>query len=233
MIELTVKKHYGERTVLDINSLTFEEHKRYAIVGANGSGKTTLLKIIGNLEKADKGYDIDKIFELNKKDICYMPQSSFAFSMSLTRNVFLACPDLPRIKNKNTRVFYNDRCHKLIYDMGLWKLRYKNAAKLSGGETQRMAMCRALVAKHDILLLDEPTSSMDVSATAIAEKVLEQYCAEFHPTVIFATHSIRQAIRFADEVIFMSEGKVVERGASNTLFDNPQSDELKAFLENM
>ena len=105
--------------------------------------------------------------------------------------------------------------------MGLWNLRHKNAKKLSGGETQRMALCRVLVARHKVLLPDEPTSAMDVEATAVAEKVLDGYYSSYSPTIIFATHSIKQAERIADYVLFLHDGKLVEYGAPKDLFGSP------------
>lgn len=226
MIKINANKKYGDRVVLDVD-LEFEEGKRYALIGANGSGKSTLLKILDGQLKA-KGEK-----QLNGADnVGYMPQNSYAFSMSLKSNVFLACPDASRFDRK-TRIYYNDRCFELIDKMGLWKLRYKNAAKLSGGETQRMALCRTLVMKHDMLLLDEPTSAMDVAAAVIAENVIEEYCKTFAPTVIFATHSLKQAARLADEVLFLHDGKVIERGIPDEILTNPQSEDLKTFLLNV
>ncbi len=223
MILITCKKTYGDRVVLDVD-FTFEEGKKYALIGANGSGKSTLLQIIDGQLKPDHNSKIDGV---ENAKICYMPQSSYAFDMSLKSNVFLGCP--ARFKECD-RVFYNNRVFKLIDDMGLWKLRFKNAAKLSGGETQRMALCRTLVQKHDILLLDEPTSAMDISATSIAESVLSSYTDEYSPTLIFATHSLKQAERIADTIIFLKDGKIVEYGTSEIL-ENPSSDELKEFLQ--
>jgi len=219
MIEINLTKKYGERLVLDVQ-LTFEKGKKYALIGANGSGKSTLLKLISKIEKPTSG-STDSIKD---NDICYMTQTSYAFDMSLKSNIFIACPTFKE------KVFYNDRVYSLISKMGLWDLRYKNASKLSGGETQRMALARSLVQKHDILLLDEPTSAMDLGATAIAERVLSEYYLEYSPTIIFATHSIKQAERFADYVIFLKDGKVKEIADAKDFISNPQSEELKAFL---
>ncbi len=232
MINVCCKKSYGNRTVLDVDGLIFESGKRYAIIGSNGSGKSTLLKIIAGLVSPDKGAIVQSDFPLKGANVCYMTQSSFAFDSSLSQNVFSACPTLPRLKNRDERVYYNDRCYKLIDDMGLWNLRHKNAKKLSGGETQRMALCRVLVARHKVLLLDEPTSAMDVEATAVAEKVLDGYFSSYSPTIIFATHSIKQAERIADYVLFLHDGKIVEYGSPKDLFTSPKTPLLQSFLQN-
>ena len=142
MLNLSCKKTYDGKVVLDVGGLIFEKGKRYAVIGSNGSGKTTMLKIIGGVIKPDKNAIFETDFPGGGNTICYMSQTSYAFDMSLKRNVYVACPDLPRIKSRDTRLYYKNRCNDLIRDMGLWELKNKNALKLSGGETQRMALCR-------------------------------------------------------------------------------------------
>lgn len=233
MLNLSCKKTYDGKVVLDVGGLIFEKGKRYAVIGSNGSGKTTLLKIIGGVIKPDKNAIFETDFAGGGNTICYMSQTSYAFDMSLKRNVYVACPDLPRIKSRDTRLYYKNRCNDLIRDMGLWELKNKNALKLSGGETQRMALCRVFADKHEVLLLDEPTSAMDVAATAVAENMLDNYCAEFSPIVIFATHSVNQALRLADEVLFLSNGILTERGDPREILLNPKTEKLKSFLSNV
>jgi len=223
MIEINVYKNYDDRVVLNIQSFSFEEGKKYALIGANGCGKSTLLKILDS-QLTYKGKIIT-----SAKSIGYMPQSTFAFDSSLKSNVFANIPDLKKF-NPKEHLYYTERCHKLIYDMGLSPLKYKNATKLSGGETQRMGLCRLLVKKYDLLLLDEPTSAMDINATEIAENVLKDYYNENHPTIIFATHSLTQAERMADIVLFFKDGKIIETIDAKELLTNPKSEDLKEFL---
>ena len=219
MLNLSCKKTYDGKVVLDVGGLIFEKGKRYAVIGSNGSGKTTMLKIIGGVIKPDKNAIFETDFPSGGNTICYMSQTSYAFDMSLKRNVYVACPDLPRLKCRDTRLYYKNRCNDLIRDMGLWELKNKNALKLSGGETQRMALCRVFADKHEILLLDE--------------NMLDNYCAEFSPTVIFATHSVNQALRLADEVLFLCNGILTERGNPRAILLNPKSEKLKSFLSNV
>lgn len=225
MITIKAKKQYGERVVLDVD-LSFAEGKRYAVIGANGSGKSTLLKILAGQLKSVGSYSP------RQNDVGYMPQDCFAFSLSLKNNVRLACPEFPKLFSGARKLYYK-RCDTLIKKMGLHALRKKNAAKLSGGETQRMTLCRVLVDRHSLLLLDEPTSAMDVNAVTTAESALGDYLDEYSPTLIFATHSIAQAERMADEVIFMFNGIALERGTPKQIFNGPRTDELKAFLKNI
>lgn len=228
-------KQYGDKIVLDIENLKFEEGKKYALIGANGSGKTTLLKILADIEKDYLGNirtipyqnaDTEQEFSANKRlQVGYMPQRSFGFSMSVLNNMMLAYPLKDRKLSKEKAI-------TMLEKLKLTSLNKKNASKLSGGETQRLALGRLFAAHFELLLLDEPTASMDIDSTSIVEQVLDEYIKENNSTLIFATHSIRQAERFADIIIFLSQGKVVEEVLSTKLLSAPQTDELKNFLKN-
>lgn len=217
MIEITAIKKYGNKTVLDVESLMFEFGKSYALIGANGSGKSTLLKIIDNQLKAKGTVDIK-----NKK-VAYMPQNSYAFSMSVKQNILLPIK-LTNIKQNKNRIQH------LTKALDLTELLGKNAAKLSGGETQRMALARTLMVSADILLLDEPTAAMDVEQAKSVIDLLKSHSDKYKTTLIFATHSMNQAELLADEVLFLSNGKIAERGIPERVLHNPQSAELKAFI---
>ncbi len=219
-MEITVKKIYGDKIVLDVERLIFESGKRYALIGANGCGKTTLLQIIGGIVKAD-------IFknDLQKHTrACYMPQSSIGFSMSVKNNILLGLSATERKQCKGRAV-------SLANALNLKSLMRKNAARLSGGETQRVALARSLVSECDLLLLDEPTASMDVNSAMAAEEVILEYAERTNSTLIFASHSFGQVQRLADEVIFMHEGKIVERGIASELLNYPKTAEAKRFLD--
>ena len=220
MIEITAQKKYGERVVLDVEKLRFVEGEVYAIIGTNGSGKSTLLEAIAGTLKF-KG----SVRGVEGKDVAYMPQKSYAFSMSVLSNVTAPCPlfRLPAERAKAKRS---------LKQMGLHHLARKNASRLSGGETQRVALARMLVAPHDYLILDEPSASMDVESTLISEEVLKDYLERTGCALIFATHSMAQARRLSDKVVFMDGGKVIEMGYTDEVLDNPKDDRTKAFLDN-
>jgi len=114
--------------------------------------------------------------------------------------------------------------------MGLAELKNKNAGRLSGGETQKVALARVLIKKHDMLLLDEPTSAMDIESALRIEKTMMEYAKTNNTTLVYATHSLRQA-SLADEIIFMKDGKIVERGDSKTMLENPQNAATKQFID--
>jgi ABC-type multidrug transport system, ATPase component len=152
-----------------------------------------------------------------------MPQSSYAFSMSVKSNILLS----QTFSDRNEK---RARMDELVTALGLKGLLRKNAAKLSGGETQRMALARTLLTQSDILLLDEPTAAMDVEQAQAVIKLLKKEVVEKRLTLIFATHSLKQAEELADEVLYMSNGVVVERGTPKDTLHNPVYGETKAFV---
>lgn len=219
-ININAKKTYGDRTVLDLTELRFDEGKKYALIGSNGSGKTTLLKIIAGLIKFDGKVSIPVKMQ---KSIGYLPQKSFSFDMSLLNNMLIN-------HLASERKTYKKKAEEILEKFHLSHLKKKNATGLSGGETQRLALARLFMEEFEILLLDEPTASMDVNSIALTESAILDYCEIYRPTVIFATHSFAQARRLADEVIFLDEGICVERDAPEEIFDHPKSEKTKAFL---
>jgi tungstate transport system ATP-binding protein len=214
---ITAKKVYGEKVVLDITSLSFTPGKNYALIGANGSGKSTLIKCLASVISFDGKID-NPI-----KNLAYMPQQSYAFSMSVRNNILLAFPFKDRKK-------YVENADEIIQKLGLVHLKNKNASRLSGGETQKTALARLLVKKHDVLILDEPTSAMDIEAAKIAETQLIRYAKENNCTLVFATHSLRQA-SLADELIFLKDGKIIEIGTSKDILNAPLEKETKEFID--
>ncbi|MFA5612815.1 MAG: ATP-binding cassette domain-containing protein, partial [Anaerolineaceae bacterium] len=102
--------------------------------------------------------------------------------------------------------------------------------RLSGGERQRLGLARVLAVPKEVLLLDEPTSATDIRGTDIVEALLQEWFEKTKGLLIFTTHAPAQALRMADEVIFLEEGKVVETGSPQTLFNQPQEPQTQAFL---
>lgn len=197
MIKLNnVQKYYGDVKVLDIDTFTFEKGKKYALVGSNGSGKSTLIKILANIEKLDSG----KI-EINATKLGYLPQTSYGFNMSVIHNVMLSYP-------LNVRKTCKVDARKLLESLDLLPLQKKNASRLSGGETQKLAIARLLALPRDVLLLDEPTASLDTLSTEKVETLINNYVKDNNATIIFATHSLVQAKKLADFIIKIENGNL-------------------------
>lgn len=215
---------YGGRIVFGVERLGFEAGKSYAILGANGSGKTTLLRLLsGNL----KPHSGTVVFDdgLKPSDIAYMPQKPYAFGFSVWRNVSLALPG--RVAKDRAREF----ALSALTRVGMQDFANQKGNRLSGGEQQRMAFARMIVRPHRLLLLDEPTSSTDIAGNDQVENALKEYRQQTGCTIIFASHSLSQAMRIADEALFLDSGRVVESGLADKVIREPESEEGKAFLQ--
>lgn len=206
-----LKKTFQNRTVLDLPSFEIEEGKVTAVIGSNGSGKSTLAKLLAGIEKADARIQLPKEISAG-----YMPQKSIAFRMSLEKNILLNGKE-------------QEKAARLMETLGLTDIAKSRARRLSGGETAKMSLARLLMKKYDLLILDEPTASMDMESTLAAEKLITE-CADAGSAVLLITHSIQQAKRIADNVIFLSQGEIVESGAAHKVLSSPGNEETKAFL---
>lgn len=219
-----VKKTYNSRIVLDVHELTFDNGKIYAIIGPNGSGKTTMLRVISGIDKFDSGkilYDNTEAFPSD--NVSYMPQKPYMFDVSVIKNV------LAGMGKKKADVSEAEKALKFV---SMSKFSRARAVSLSGGEAQRVALARTLVLGRSLILLDEPASSADISSARLIENYIKHSCKEHGSTVIFSTHSPSQALRIADELVFLWNGRVIEQGKVDTVLANPKSDELKEFLMN-
>lgn len=219
MLELRdISIKYGERTILDIPHLQFMEGKRYGLIGENGSGKTTLLRILaGTLTPT-----IGRVIGMAANGMGYMPQAPYAFSFSVLRNVMMAMEKSPEREHQAL---------KALSSVGMESMINARGHKLSGGETQRMACARIIAKPRRLILLDEPTSSTDIKGMDLIENTLLNYVEETGCTMIFSTHSPAQALRLAEEVIFLDQGKILEQGAAEQVLTMPQHERTRLFLQ--
>jgi len=160
----------------------------------------------------------NKTVVANGFSIGYMPQKSYAFRMSTIRNIHLA--------GKNS-----EKSELLMDKMQIKNLALKPAHRLSGGETARMALCRLMMRHYDTVIFDEPTASMDMASTLAAEELIAQYCRNEPAAVILVTHSLQQAKRIADYVLFFHNGYLAEFGPADKILNSPDKPETKQFLE--
>ena len=207
-------KTYDGRKVLDFEGMELEPGKIYAVIGANGSGKSTFAKCIAGIIRPDKkGQILEK-----KKSVGYMPQKSYAFSMSVEKNIALGGDD-------------KVRAQKLMEQLQITHLAKKKGNRLSGGETARMALARVMMSPFDVMILDEPTAAMDIETSLLSEKLIMDYCKETNCALILVTHSLQQAKRVADRVLYFYKGKLMEYGEKDEVLNTPKKPETKRFLE--
>ena len=214
-----LKKTYDGKNVLSVEEFDFIPGKIYAIVGANGSGKSTFLKLLSGDIKSDIK---SESFEAIGQKLCYMPQKNYAFKMSTLKNILLTSSN---IKADTPYAL------ELMKDLKIDHLATQQASKLSGGETARMALCRIMLSNASIILLDEPTAAMDIESTVLSEELIRNYNRKNHATVIMVTHSINQAKRLSDELIFMKDGHIIEHGPTTCVLSSPVKEETKEFLD--
>ena len=221
-----LRKCFGERTVLDVESFEFSSGHTYALVGPNGSGKSTLLRVLSGIEDATSG-TIDVVGDATRESLTvgYMPQKSYAFGLTVFRNVSMALESQHLAKDEVDR-----RVRAALEAVGMLDMADARGHGLSGGETQRVAFARMLVQDLDVLLLDEPTASMDIAGTMLVEQALHDYLEQRECLALIATHAPSQARRIADEVVMLAGGRVVEHGQTDAVLSSPASEEGRAFL---
>ena len=217
-----LKKYAGERLIVDVDSFEIKPQDRLAVIGPNGSGKTTLLRLLAGRLKPDEG---SITYRDSTPLLYYLPQISQSFSLSVKNNL-LTC--LPKSIGMQERHNLADAALKRFK---LEALAHKNAKRLSGGETQRLALACLLVTPKKLLILDEPTSAADIESVDLIEKVLLEDSIKNDTTLIFATHSPRQALNLATKVLLLENGAAAETGSPEELLKNPKTEWGKRFME--
>ena len=214
-----------EKRVLDIERLHIKKGEIVAILGLNGSGKTTLIECIANIKRPSYGeivfdeYEFDKV----KGKISIMQQRPYIFNMSVKDNISLG------LKYKGMKDDEIDK--KLNEYTSYFGINYldKNAKRLSGGESAKVALLRVAVLERELLLLDEPTASMDAESTLSAERLIKDINKK-GTTVVIITHDLFQAQRVADTIIFMDKGKIIEMDSKEEFFKNPKNELVRKII---
>lgn len=221
---LTVRD--GHQVLLDDVSLTLAARTCTVIMGANGAGKSVLLRVLHGLRTPDSG------------SVTWAGEPADAAVLARQAMVFQK-PSLLRRSVKANITFVLAHCDRreaerradaALVRANLTHLAGTPARLLSGGEQQRLAICRALVLDPDVLFLDEPSASLDPASTIAVEALIVD-ARTMGVKVILVTHDIGQAHRLADDIVFMSAGRVVESGAAASVFAAPTSAAARAYFE--
>jgi tungstate transport system ATP-binding protein len=221
-------KIYGERTVLDIENFLIEEGSLHGIIGPNGAGKSTLLNIIAGLDKQTEGrifYGKSREVIIPRRDITMVFQRPYLMHTTTEKNISYPLK-LRGWKEKEIR----ERVNELMEDLGLTSLKKQRSWTLSAGETQKVALARALSFHPKLLLLDEPTANIDPATTGELERMLKIINKTEGTTILIITHNLAQAKRLCEKAIFLHNGKVVEAGDSNFLLKTPQNPLTQRFI---
>ena len=243
-----IEKRFNNQTVLRDVSLKMNRGEIVSIIGPSGSGKSTFLRCLGQLETIDGGSITVDGTVLASTDangtVNYASQETqhdLLLRMGMVFQSFNLFPHMTVLDNimialRMVKGMKDDEilpiAERLLNKVGLWEKRDMYPSRLSGGQQQRVAIARALAMNPEIMLFDEPTSALDPELTGEVLKTIKQL-ADDHMTMIIVTHEMNFAREVSDRVIFMADGIIQEEGTPEQIFNHPQSDRTKAFLENM
>lgn len=238
---LTVK--YGSTTGVRDVSITFQEKQVTALIGPSGCGKTTFLRALNRMHDLTRGTEISGIVLLDGKNIydhkvdpvtirrrvgmVFQKPTPFP-TMSIFDNV-VAGLKLVGIRNRS---FLLEVCEKALIQSALFnevKDRLKDpGASLSGGQQQRLCIARALAVNPEVLLMDEPTSSLDPQSTNRIEELIQELKNDV--TIVIVTHNMQQAARVSDQTAFFYVGNLIETGKTRDIFTNPKNKQTEEYI---
>jgi len=237
LIEIrNMSKWYGDFQVLkDINE-EIKEGQTVVVCGPSGSGKSTLLRCINALEPFQKGDIIvdgqsltdpkTNKYELRTEIGMVFQRFELYPHMTALQNITLA----PMKVRKKSKKEAEDHAMRLLERVGIPEKAHEYPANLSGGQQQRVAIARSLAMEPKIMMFDEPTSALDPEMIKEVLEVMVDLC-KGGMTMIVVTHEMGFAREVADEIIFMDEGSIIERGTDISFFENPKSPRTKDFLD--
>ena len=217
----------GERAIVDRVSLVLDAGPRTIILGPNGAGKSVLMRLCHGLLAPTSGRiewaSPERPGERRRQAMVF--QRPVMLRRSAIANIEYALGIAGILAIERTR-----QARAALEGVGLAHLAERPARVLSGGEQQRLALARAWALRPEVLFLDEPTASLDPSATAEVERIIEVIRAA-GTKIVMCTHNLGQARRLGDEILFLHQGRLAERAPVDRFFDQPASSEAQAFLK--
>ncbi|MDR4945695.1 amino acid ABC transporter ATP-binding protein [Neobacillus cucumis] len=236
-----VSKRYGELEVLKGISLSIEKGKTAVIIGPSGSGKTTFLRCLNLLETPESGEITlgDKSIDFKgKTKLSSSIVTSFRQQTGMVFQNYNLFPHLTALENvmegqvivlKREKTAAREKALALLERVGLRDKANMYPHQLSGGQQQRVGIARAMGLDPAVLLFDEPTSALDPELVGEVLKVMKDLADE-GMTMVVVTHEMSFAQNVADQVIFMDQGVIVEKGTPDEIFTNNQNPRLVQFL---
>lgn len=223
--------------VLDNLNFDIEKGEFFVIVGPSGSGKTTSLKLINRLIEQTDGdilFNNKKLKDYNLRElrlkIGYVLQEIALFpNLTVFENISL----IPEMK-KMDREIIDEKIDFLLNKVGLPPKKYKDRfpEELSGGEKQRVGILRAIISGPEILLMDEPFSALDPISRINLQDLIKELHDDYKITTVFVTHDMSEAIKLADRICFMKEGKVIQIATPLEIVKNPENKFVSKFIGN-
>ena len=224
-----------------LNDISFEikEGSVAAVIGPSGTGKSTLLRCMNYLERPDKGVieigdvrlDVEtatpeSIRNLRRQTSMVFQNYNLFRNLTVIENILEPLVHVQKIPKKLAL----EEAYEYLDKVHLLDKAKEYPSRLSGGQQQRVAIARAMAVKPYVMLFDEPTAALDPSLVGEVMDVIRDLAGK-HTTMIIVTHEMRFAKEVADEIIFMSDGVIVEKDVPKQIFQNPKNQKTKDFLQ--
>lgn len=229
-----IHKAFGDLQVLKGVSLDLDQGETKVLIGPSGTGKSTLLRCINQLTPPDEGevwldgVEItDRSVDINKyrQDLGFVFQHFNLFNhLTALRNVSIGLEKVRGLEKEKAK----ERASEELKRVGLSDKAEQYPAELSGGQKQRVGIARALAMEPKVMLFDEPTSALDPELIGEVLEVMKGLAGEISMLVV--THEMGFASSVANEIIFLEDGVVVEKGTPEKFFENPDNERTKEFL---
>lgn len=241
MIKVTdLHKSFGELAVLKGIDFQADTGEVIVIIGPSGMGKSTFLRCINYIERPEKGIiEIDnvkvdaekctekEIKQLRLKTSMVFQNYNIFKNKTVIENVMLPMTSVQKIEKEMAK----EKALQYLDQVGLLDKVNEYPSRLSGGQQQRVGIARAMAVNPKLILLDEPTSSLDPELVLGILDILRNLANEHKRTMIIVTHETSFAKEIADRIIFMDDGRIIEEGTPEKIFSNPQNERTKRFLE--
>ena len=241
MIKVTdLHKSFGELAVLKGIDFQADTGEVIVIIGPSGMGKSTFLRCINYIERPEKGIieidnvkvDAEKCTEKEMKQLRLKTSMVFQNynifkNKTVIENVMLPMTSVQKIEKEIAK----EKALQYLDQVGLLDKVNEYPSRLSGGQQQRVGIARAMAVNPKLILLDEPTSSLDPEIVLGILDILRNLANEHKRTMIIVTHEMSFAKEIADRIIFMDDGRIIEEGTPEKIFSNPQNERTKRFLE--
>ena len=236
---INLKKQFGNNLILDDINFTINKGEAVSLIGPSGSGKSTILRCIADLETLTGGKILIEGHNLQDKGIDKKIKKELLLKTGMIFQNFNLFPHMTvkdnivktlRIVKKTDVKKAEEIARKVLETVGLADKKDNFPNELSGGQKQRVAIARGLALEPDILLFDEPTSALDPELVKEVLDIIRKLKKERKMTMLIVSHEMKFVREISDEVIVMENGKILEKGTVEKIFENPETQRVKEFL---
>ena len=236
---INLKKQFGSNLILDDINFTINKGEAVSLIGPSGSGKSTILRCIADLETLTGGKILIEGHNLQDKGIDRKIKKELLLKTGMIFQNFNLFPHMTvkdnivktlRIVKKTAVKKAEEIAEKVLETVGLADKKDNFPNELSGGQKQRVAIARGLALEPDILLFDEPTSALDPELEKEVLDIIRKLKKERKMTMLIVSHEMKFVREISDEVIVMENGKILEKGSVEKIFENPETQRVKEFL---